>query len=138
MMIKGLLFFPGEVDLFSVKAALVGGHDFSWFHLGLTLGLFYSTLKTIQRMNRENFSECLGDTLVGWLRKIDGVYREGKPSWRTLARALVHPLVNQRSLAEEIANNYRIEGMLVCAQENTYIIGYFGTHYIKSHSIHFS
>ena len=80
----------------------VVGVSHIWFHLGLVLGLHYSTLKAIQS-DHVTAEDCLQETMSRWLKQKDSV---GQPSWRTLARALAHPLVGQQRLAEELAKNH--------------------------------
>ena len=86
---------------------MAGGTHLPWFSLGLILGLYYGTLKTIQTKNRDNPSTCLTDTLAAWLRQEDAVQEQGLPSWKSLARALAHPLVSQRGLVDEVARRYQ-------------------------------
>ena len=91
---------------------MAGGTHLPWFSLGLVLGLHYGTLKAIQTENRDNQSGCLTDTLAAWLRQEDAVQEQRLPSWKTLARALAHPLVSQRSLVDEITRRHqKVEGL---------------------------
>ena len=101
-------FTPADASsLCDVVAAVIAGRTyFSWFHLGLALGLDYRTLKVIQNKCSDD-NECLRDTLAAWLRQKDKVPQQGLPSWRSLTRALAHPLVDQRGLAEEIARKHK-------------------------------
>ena len=84
-----------------------GERHVSWFDLGLVLGLYYGTLKYIQCDARSNVEQCLKEMLAAWLKQQDGVRQQGLPSWRSLTRALAHPLVNQQGLAEEIAREHQ-------------------------------
>ncbi len=77
-----------------------------WFHVGLVLGLNYGRLRNIQS-NNVSTEDCLVKTLNSWLSLRDRVQRCGQPSWRTLTRALAHPLVGELRLAEEIAEKHK-------------------------------
>ena len=67
----------------------------NWFELGLALGVFYHTLKTIESNNPNDNFTCLTETLKAWLQKVDMVPKRGQPSWRALAQALSSPLVGK-------------------------------------------
>ena len=89
-----------------VKSALLArGRYLAWFELGLALGLYYGTLKFIQSESL-NDDKCLTDTLAAWLKQKDRVPEQGVPSWKSLVRALAHPLVSQQGLAQEIATKH--------------------------------
>ena len=60
----------------------------NWNELGLQLGLYHNTLEAIREKEREDSNKCLTKCLSAWLRKEDGVEKEGGPSWRTLAKAM--------------------------------------------------
>ena len=73
----------------------------NWYNLGIALGLTHSRLDEIKIDNRENVNACRREMLHAWLRKTDHVVQP--PSWRTLAVALVDPLVNYTEIARIIA-----------------------------------
>ena len=75
----------------------------SWFELGLSLGLFYHTLKIIESNNPKDSRTCLTETLKAWLQKVDMVPKRGQPSWRALAQALSSPLVGECEVANRIS-----------------------------------
>ena len=72
-----------------------------WIDLGLTMGLFYNTLRHIQK-TYTNPSECLMDCLAKWLQRRDKVDSNGRPSLYTLAKALER--IDEKAAAEKIIN----------------------------------
>ena len=101
-------YFLDDSSLSTIKSTLLSrGSHFSWFDLGLAMGLYYHTLKVIQT-ECFNDDDRLRDALAAWLRRKDMVPQQGLPSWRSLTRALSHPLVNQRRLADEIATHHKV------------------------------
>ena len=87
------------------SALLAGGRHLAWFELGLALGLYYGTLKVIKSEYSKD-DDYLRDTLAAWLEQKDRVPQQGIPSWRSLTRALAHPLVSQQGLAQKIARKH--------------------------------
>jgi hypothetical protein len=88
-------------------------HDLSykWFHLGLSLGLHYHTLKNIEASHHHDVGEHMTDMLLKWLRGTGLETTEGvkyPPSWRSLARALGSPLVNMHHMACKIMKEHPI------------------------------
>ena len=57
----------------------------NWMFLGLRLGLYLPTLKTIEDNNKHNVDKCLLDCLSAWLRKQDGAEER---TWSALAKAM--------------------------------------------------
>jgi len=92
-------------------ALLAGGHHLNLFHLGLVLGLSYGTLRSTWRKHRGDYRSCLIDIVADWFKWIDQVrvFAIGETccSWKILVRALLHPLVRQRGLAEKIAKDHK-------------------------------
>jgi hypothetical protein len=74
--------------------------DTKWMNLGLTLGLFITTLRVIENDRWTDTSRCLLDTMDKWLRRADNVSNEGNPSWDTLSDAL-HK-INEHASADYI------------------------------------
>jgi len=80
-----------------------------WFHLGLSLGLGYHTLKNIH-YNVDG--DHMTNMLQKWLRGVDlettteGV--RGALSWRALALALDSPLVREGQVACKIKKEHNI------------------------------
>ena len=86
-------------------------HDLEhkWFHLGLSLGLRYPTLKNIEASHHQDIGDRMTDMLVKWLNGVDlettkGV--SGPRSWRSLALALDCPLVRERTVADKIQREH--------------------------------
>ena len=84
-----------------------------WFHLGLSLGLHYSTLKNIETSHYQDVGDHMTDMLAKWLNGVDlettidkGV--SGPRSWRSLALALDCPLVRERTAALKIQEQHQI------------------------------
>ena len=59
-----------------------------WFPLGLTLGLYKTTLDSIESQHGKDISRCLMECLSSWLNKVDKVAEKGGTTWDTLAIAL--------------------------------------------------
>ncbi len=78
-----------------------------WFHLGLVFGLSYGRLRVIQ-MDTPTTEQRLIKTVSSWLCLRDRVLVCGRPCWRTLVRALAHPLVREMRLAGEIADRHKL------------------------------
>ena len=78
-----------------------------WFNLGLALGLHQHTLESIQMQYREDVEQCLTESLTAWLQSRDSATA---PSWRTVAEALLSPMVNQHRLAVRIADSHGRSG----------------------------
>jgi hypothetical protein len=80
-----------------------------WFHLGLSLGLRYPTLKNIGASHHHDVGDHMTDMLLKWLRGADRTERvRGPPSWRSLALALNCPLVRESQVARNIQGNHTI------------------------------
>ena len=76
-----------------------------WYHVGLALGLLPRTLDAIQSADQIT---CRRTMLVEWLRQKDQVLQKGRPSWRTLVKALRSPTVNRADVANDIARKHKI------------------------------
>ncbi len=76
----------------------------NWFGLGLALGLPTNVLKKIvdRRFNENDRHRMI---IYLWLHI-------GTASWKNLALALCHPLVNRRDIAERISGAHRVVGKL--------------------------
>ena len=64
-------------------------------NLGVALGLNFTSLK-----NNMNSGTFVNDTIYAWLQKEDDVMKKGKPTWKTLVKALNS--VGQTGIATEI------------------------------------
>ena len=102
------------LDAGSVRevAGYVQDLSHKWFHLGLSLGLRYPTLKNIEASHHHDVGDHMTDTLLKWLRGADqeatgGV--RGPPSWRSLALALDCPLVKESQVARKIQRNHTMQ-----------------------------
>ena len=59
-----------------------------WFELGLLLGILQPTLQKIEVDHRNDVVRCLQECLTCWLRRVDQVDENGRPSWDVLVSAL--------------------------------------------------
>ena len=85
-------------DLLEILTLLKNGHfNGSWETLGLHLGLYDPTLKSIKANYPRDIDICLRECIVDWLKKCDGVY---EVSYVTLAKALEE--MGQKSTAKYI------------------------------------
>ena len=75
-----------------------------WFPLGLALGLFKTTLDSIESQHRKDISRCLMECLSSWLNKVDKVAEKGGTTWDTLAIALkkIEEKVSSDNISEYI------------------------------------
>ena len=78
-----------------------------WYDVGLALGLLPRTLDAIQ-IQSADLIMCRRTMLVEWLRQKDKVLQKGRPSWRTLVKALRSPPVNRVDVANEIARKHKL------------------------------
>ena len=79
----------------------------TWYDVGLALGLLPRTLDAIQ-IQSADLIMCRRTMLVEWLRQKDKVLQKGRPSWRTLVKALRSPPVNRVDVANEIARKHKL------------------------------
>lgn len=75
-----------------------------WFELGLHLGLYHTTLESIQQNNRDS-TRCLQKCLAQWLRRRDNVDQFGAPTWTSLVSAL------EKIGAMAVAESIRMENI---------------------------
>ena len=59
-----------------------------WFELGLLLGILQPTLAKIEKDHRDDVVRCLQECLTCWLRRVNQVDENGRPSWDVLVSAL--------------------------------------------------
>ena len=78
-----------------------------WYHLGLALGLLPHTLEVIKTQSAD-LRTCQCTMLVEWLRQKDQVLQKGRPSWRTLVKALRSSSVNRVDVANDIARKHKV------------------------------
>ena len=67
------------------------------YNLGLILGLRYPHL--VEMRGSKTFRD---DMIAAWLQKEDQVLKRGRPTWKTLVKALKDTRVNQTGVAEKI------------------------------------
>ena len=72
--------------------------------LGLELGLYHTTLKSIEREECRDVEKCKIEMLAGWLEKRDNVAIVGVPCWATLEKALRN--IEKNELANTIQKHY--------------------------------
>ena len=70
-----------------------------WFNLGVTLGLSYDTLKTIECNYPRDARRCMTEMVIAWLQMKDN----SQPSWKSLASAVGSPSVKRIEIANMIA-----------------------------------
>ena len=81
-------------------------HGFSdkWFHLGLSLGLQYHTLKHIEASGH---NADVGDHMMSMLQEwLNGA--GSLPNWGSLAVALESPLVREGEAAQKIRSEHQL------------------------------
>ena len=100
-------YHPADIDSLGIVVDTLWELSHLWFHLGLVFGLTYSRLKAIQR-NCLTAGHRIVEVVSSWLSLRDQVLQQGQPSWRTLVRALAHPLVGDFRLAEELAETHKV------------------------------
>ena len=72
----------------------------NWKSLGLSLGLFITTLDEIDKLTRDRCEDALRETLKRWISKEDKVEEKGGPRWSSLLRALKE--AKENAVAENI------------------------------------
>ena len=78
-----------------------------WYHLGLALGLLQRTLDVIKTQSAD-LRTCQCTMLAEWLKQKDQVLQKGRPSWRTLVKALRSSSVNRVDVANDIAKKHKV------------------------------
>ena len=89
-----------EADQFEITTYLARLDKTTVYLLGQALGL--NQWKVKQMRDSETFVD---DVIAAWLRREDDVERMGRPTWRTLVRALRHPRIEQNGLANDISRD---------------------------------
>ena len=82
-------------DLSDVYTKFYGTRD-KWFEIGLALNIGFTTLKSIEREQLKNQSECLREMLAHRIQS------GGPLTWADLCSCLRHPTVERNDLANEI------------------------------------
>ena len=92
-------------DWDSVVSA-VGPLTAQWDDLGRKLGIHRDTLAIIARNNKEITGLCLNETIAQWLQLNYITDRYSRPSWRSLAEAVVSL---NKSLFLKIASHHEVK-----------------------------
>jgi len=87
-------------DLMDITDYLLEFNETQIYHLGLVLGLRYTTMVEIKQS--PTFRD---DMIAAWLAKKDDVGKKGGPTWRNLANAMRHKRLTQNGLADRIASD---------------------------------
>ena len=91
-------------DLDEVKMCL--NNLTGWLSLGLQLGLYYTTLESIEREESRDVEKCKTKMLAGWLQQQDKVAKKGVPCWATLEKALRN--IGQIELANTVQKDRQV------------------------------
>lgn len=62
--------------------------QYRWDTLGIYLGLYDHTLKSIRSECKGFEDKCFQECIAAWLKKEDKVVNKGGPTWSSLATAL--------------------------------------------------
>ena len=89
-----------DKDLREVKNFIWTAHT-KWSHLGLELGLPFSTLEAIRIKFGNDPAECFSRMLADWLAG-----QGSKCTWKNLALALKSAPVNLPALADQVEETY--------------------------------
>ena len=93
-----LLILCVDIDsLYDVNKEVAGVAD--WFHLGLSLGLEYTTLEKNEKNNHGDVDCCMTDMLAAWLQG----QGTSTPSWGALVDGLASHGVNKKDIATKVA-----------------------------------
>ena len=93
-------FFKGVDDLLQIHKYLRDLNKKELSTLGQVLGLSHATVTN--RREGSSASEYCDNILVAWLLGQDRVLKSGKPSWRTLIRALRSNHLRHNGIADKI------------------------------------
>ena len=100
----------GEEDVFDMMTALVNLFH-KWKEIGTALGLRIYILEIIEAKCRTNVRLALQEVMVEFLRKNYNCDRFGDPSWKSLAKAVAHPVGGADvTIAIEIASAHPAKG----------------------------
>ena len=98
-------YFPGEDDLVNIMGYLRVLDKTQLCRLGMVLGL--SRLRVKVMMDTPTF---LDDMIFSWMQQADNVATEsGVPTWRSLVKALKHPLLQENGIASNIVKDKLLE-----------------------------
>ena len=99
---RSILCNTGEKDMLEISTYLGTMETAQILKLGLAFGLNFIKLK-----NNKSSDTYLLDTVHSWLQKEEDVVKTGKPSWRTLVKALKS--IGQTGIADQIAKDKDIK-----------------------------
>lgn len=71
-----------------------------WFDLGLELGLWKTTLDTIEKSHPSDTPRCLTECLSKWLSRVDNVDHRGGATWHSLSASL--HLMDEKAVADKL------------------------------------
>ena len=97
-----------------------GFSEMKWKPLGLALGLYHPTLKTIEDEYHEDVQRCLWVCLGQWLLEVDGVDGMGGPTMVSLCDAL-------EDIGEEVAADYISKITCTCIIKTNFVISLFNS-----------
>ena len=100
------VFLPSVTDK-AINEIISQCHDVraDWWHLGISLGVLYSTLEAIEARHKGDVDRCLSVLISTWLRRAKGEVKENvRPTWKSLCESLSY--ING-PLAETIAREHR-------------------------------
>ena len=76
-----------SVNFRKMYAIISPVHD-KWKDIGLALGLFPTTLETIDKSHVGRTDSCLYSVLTNWVQRRDDVWKKGGATWNVLIQVL--------------------------------------------------
>ncbi|XP_003389245.2 PREDICTED: uncharacterized protein LOC100636968 [Amphimedon queenslandica] len=101
--LKGPVLGMRDLDYILDLLHKAGFSQMKWKPLGLALGLYHPTLKTIEAEYLRDVQECLEQCLWKWLKEVDGVNATGRPTMASLYDALEK--IDEKAAADYIRKN---------------------------------
>ena len=104
------MYISDENDLSDVSQEVLS-INYSYYQLGIALGLPLGELDSIRAASFYNTDQAFCAVLLVWLRQLYDVYRHGPPTWRRLVEAVDSPSGgNNPALALNIASRHPSAG----------------------------